>query len=448
MRPRRGPLLPSGERIPAVGADDTPVSASSLPDVLTRVLNNPVADRAKGAAASAATTFNERVMPTANTAASEIRTGWQTKVMPGLTTGGAKVASFFGAVSDRVRETNERLRAENETFRKVGDGISVRAATTMETLRDGTRELRVGVAELITPGGPPARSHTSDPASEPAPDPASAHPNPSSNPVHHTPSTPAPEDPGMVLGVPLETVAAWDSHAAPFPRDTRGAHWLSAAGPGAGPARAVPRRRRPAKVDAIVASLATGPGGLVPSGAAPEDVAGAIKGGPPFSPGAAVEFQPARGCRASRGGRLGRRVRRRARRAVITAEARDVDVRPRGARARRGDARGVGERLRALPRRVAVHRVAEVGQTQPRRAQSLRRGERRRRENRQGVTRGRERVGVSHRETPRGIRVREESASAREAKRRRGKETHSETAPPVPRVSFASFWVFSYRGAR
>ena len=273
------PSLPSGERIPAVGADDTPVSASSLPDVLTRVLNNPVADRAKGAAASAATTFNERVMPTANTAASEIRTGWQTKVMPGLTTGGAKVASFFGAVSDRVRETNERLRAENETFRKVGDGISVRAATTMETLRDGTRELRVGVAELITPGGPPARSHTSDPASEPAPDPASAHPNPSSNPVHHTPSTPAPEDPGMVLGVPLETVAAWDSHAAPVPRVILAAtHWLSAAGPGAGPGPApFLVDGDPAKVDAIVASLATGPGGLIPSGAAPEDVAGAIK---------------------------------------------------------------------------------------------------------------------------------------------------------------------------
>ena len=41
------PSLPSGERIPAVGADDTPVSASSLPDVLTRVLNNPVASRAR-----------------------------------------------------------------------------------------------------------------------------------------------------------------------------------------------------------------------------------------------------------------------------------------------------------------------------------------------------------------------------------------------------------------
>lgn len=283
------PSLPPGERIPAVGADDPPVSASSMPDVFSRVLNNPVADRAKEAAASAATAFNERVMPTANTAASEIRTGWQTKVMPGLTTGGAKVASFFGAVSDRVRETNSRLRAENETFRKVGDGISVRAATTMETLRDGTRELRVGVAELITPGGPPPRSHAgaSNRASEPAPGPGPglglgpAHARPSSAPVHHTPSTPAPEDPGAVLGVPLDAVAAWDAHAAPVPRVILAAtHWLSAAGSGSGPGPGPAPflvDGDPAKVDAIVASLASGPGGLVPSGAAPEDVAGAIK---------------------------------------------------------------------------------------------------------------------------------------------------------------------------
>ena len=228
------------------------------------------------------------------------------------------------------------------------------------------------------------------------------------------------------------------THAAPVPRVILAAALALRRRPGRAPAPFC--RRRPPKVDAIVASLATGPGGLVPSGAAPEDVAGR-SGGPPFSPGAAVEFQPARGCRASRGGRLGRRVRRRARRAVITAEARDVDVRPRGARARRGDARGVGD-VSALSR--AVSPCAWPSRANPTETLRLPRKD-------DGgkppgsYARSRTHWSISSRNT-RGIRVREESASARG----RGEEARDSfgAAPPVPRVSVASFWVFSYRGAR
>ena len=62
------------------------------------------------------------------------------------------------------------------------------------------------------------------------------------------------------------------------PRDTRGDALALRRRPGRGPGPApFLVDGDPAKVDAIVASLATGPGGLVPSGAAPEDVAGAIK---------------------------------------------------------------------------------------------------------------------------------------------------------------------------
>ena len=89
--------------------------------------------------------------------------------------------------------------------------------------------------------------------------------------------------------------------------------------------------------------------------------------------------------------------------------------------------RGVGERLRALPRRVTVHRVAEVGQTQPRRAQSLAEGKD------DGGKTARELRAVANaleyliEKHPAGFAC---EKRVRSRATRRGQETRLETAPP------------------
>jgi hypothetical protein len=210
-------------------------SSSSMPDVLRHL--NPVAERVKGAAAAVTTTFHQRVVPSTSQSLNDAKEGWRTKVAPSLEIGGKTLASFFGKVTDKVRETNEKFRAENETFRDVGDGFSRRTRNTFETIKEGTRELRFGVADLMT-----RDPMTSTSAFEAANDLGVGESNASKmkrgeNENASTLTTEghlerrvdrAPSDPGALLGVRLETRQLWDAYSTPVPYAVLAScQWLS-----------------------------------------------------------------------------------------------------------------------------------------------------------------------------------------------------------------------------
>ena len=116
---------------------------------------HPVAERVRGASEKLAATFNERVVPSTSRSLDDAKHGWRTRVAPSIESGGAAVASFFGAVTDAARQTNDKLKRSNsreafKSFGEMGDGLSRRAATAMDTIKEGTRELRFGVADLMT----------------------------------------------------------------------------------------------------------------------------------------------------------------------------------------------------------------------------------------------------------------------------------------------------------
>ncbi len=217
------------------GASDAPVPPSTAPpgeegaaasDAAAPVLARGLT-AAREAASTVATAFNERVIPGTTAVASEARAGWNQRVLPGLAAGGATVTRFFGSVVERAKETNERLRQENDTFRAVGDGISLRAKTTMDTLQEGTRELRIGVAELVAGGaGSAAAVADADRRDRSTSLPLDRTESPGAGPA----AAPIPDHPGAVLGVPLETLAAHDARVAPIPHALLAmCHWLCAA---------------------------------------------------------------------------------------------------------------------------------------------------------------------------------------------------------------------------
>ena len=154
------------------------------------------------------------------------------------------------------------------------------------------------------------------------------------------------------------------------PRDTRDALALRR-GPGRGPGRrAVPHRRRPREGGRDRRVARDGPGGLVPSGAAPEDVAGAIKVVLRSLPEPLLSFSCTRlSCKPGRKADVAYVAELAAllsppRRATLTCVL--------AALARRGAHAGSTSPRSPAP----CHRASRGrgGQTQPRRAQSLRRG--------------------------------------------------------------------------
>ena len=135
------------------GSDAASAGASAMPDFARHL--HPVAERVRGASEKLAATFNERVVPSTSRSLDDAKHGWRTRVAPSIESGGAAVASFFGAVTDAARQTNDKLKRSNsreafKSFGEMGDGLSRRAATAMDTIKEGTRELRFGVADLMT----------------------------------------------------------------------------------------------------------------------------------------------------------------------------------------------------------------------------------------------------------------------------------------------------------
>lgn len=134
-------------------SDAASAGASAMPDFARHL--HPVAERVRGASEKLAATFNERVVPSTSRSLDDAKHGWRTRVAPSIESGGAAVASFFGAVTDAARQTNDKLKRSNsreafKSFGEMGDGLSRRAATAMDTIKEGTRELRFGVADLMT----------------------------------------------------------------------------------------------------------------------------------------------------------------------------------------------------------------------------------------------------------------------------------------------------------
>jgi hypothetical protein len=149
----------SASDLPTEPASDAPsAGGAALPDFARHL--HPVAERVKGATEKLAATFNERVVPSTNRGLDDAKHGWRTRVAPSLESGKDAVASFFGKVSDAVRESNDALqrrsdfRSGKEAFGKrvgeMGDVVSRRASSAMDTIKEGTRELRYGVADLMT----------------------------------------------------------------------------------------------------------------------------------------------------------------------------------------------------------------------------------------------------------------------------------------------------------
>ena len=136
------------------GSDAASAGASAMPDFARHL--HPVAERVRGASEKLAATFNERVVPSTSRSLDDAKHGWRTRVAPSIESGGAAVASFFGAVTDAARQTNDKLKRSNsreafKSFGEMGDGLSRRAATAMDTIKEGTRELRFGVARPDDP---------------------------------------------------------------------------------------------------------------------------------------------------------------------------------------------------------------------------------------------------------------------------------------------------------
>ena len=142
---------------PTEPEDGSATRLSALPgpavDFTARHLH-PVAERVKGATTKLAATFNERVVPTTSRTVDDAKHGWRTRVAPSLESGKDAVASFFGKVTDAARRSNDKLREREplafRTFGEMGDDLTRRAATAMDTIKEGTRELRYGVADLMT----------------------------------------------------------------------------------------------------------------------------------------------------------------------------------------------------------------------------------------------------------------------------------------------------------
>lgn len=145
------------ENLPTNEDGDAPsastASGSALPEVFKHL--NPVTARVKGLGNSVKMTFNEVIAPSTVSGFRDAQDGWRTKVAPSLESGASSVASFFQNVTDKARVTHDRLR-ENETWRTVGDGFSKAGRSTIDTLREGTKEFRVGVADLMTSDPSPA----------------------------------------------------------------------------------------------------------------------------------------------------------------------------------------------------------------------------------------------------------------------------------------------------
>jgi hypothetical protein len=226
----------SASDLPTEPASDAPsAGGAALPDFARHL--HPVAERVKGATEKLAATFNERVVPSTNRGLDDAKHGWRTRVAPSLESGKDAVASFFGKVSDAVRESNDALqrrsdfRSGKEAFGKrvgeMGDVVSRRASSAMDTIKEGTRELRYGVADLMTrdpmtfenafaekradekesdakdgEDRDATRSLTNDDRTRVAS---------TSDFVHDPP------DKGALLGIALERRAAWDAALAPVP---------------------------------------------------------------------------------------------------------------------------------------------------------------------------------------------------------------------------------------
>ena len=217
---------------PTEPEDGSATRLSALPgpavDFTARHLH-PVAERVKGATTKLAATFNERVVPTTSRTVDDAKHGWRTRVAPSLESGKDAVASFFGKVTDAARRSNDKLREREplafRTFGEMGDGLTRRAATAMDTIKEGTRELRYGVADLMTrdPVTAADAARSDDAAAdgdatraEPtrARD-SGAEARPNSVPVPEL--EPEPANPNALLGVCLEARAARDARAAPAP---------------------------------------------------------------------------------------------------------------------------------------------------------------------------------------------------------------------------------------
>jgi hypothetical protein len=232
----------SASDLPTEPASDAPsAGGAALPDFARHL--HPVAERVKGATEKLAATFNERVVPSTNRGLDDAKHGWRTRVAPSLESGKDAVASFFGKVSDAVRESNDALqrrsdfRSGKEAFGKrvgeMGDVVSRRASSAMDTIKEGTRELRYGVADLMTRdpmtfenafAEKRADEKESDDVSYFAKDGDDRDATRSltndddrtrvastSDFVHEQ------NDPGALLGIALERRAAWDAKIAPVP---------------------------------------------------------------------------------------------------------------------------------------------------------------------------------------------------------------------------------------
>lgn len=238
---------------PTEPASDAPAGGPALPDFARHL--HPVAERVKGATEKLAATFNERVVPSTSRGLDDAKHGWRTRVAPSLESGGAAVASFFGKVSDAVRESNDALQKRSD-FRsgaafgkrvgEMGDVVSRRAATAMDTIKEGTRELRFGVADLMTRDPMTFESASRADSSDVRNDVRARHTprdaedgddRDATSSVQKNRSRVAstsdfvsdPPDPGALLGISLERRAAWDAEVAPAPRlITATCQWLCA----------------------------------------------------------------------------------------------------------------------------------------------------------------------------------------------------------------------------
>lgn len=310
------PNVPSSTSTPplSLGTDDKPMKAGAVvpdvPEVLKQVKGklNPVAAKMRtmaAAASTAASTFNERVVPKTTASMNEVREGWKKNVAPGLVSGGARVTSFFGKVGEKMKETNSKLREKNDAFRKVGDRLSYGASSTFEAFKTGGAELRAEIKNVTAEfrsaasdvmsqsaaparGVPPLARFDSPPDGERAAvrgkssaaaaaaaaseelraetaaadahltagsaDPSVVAAGAESAPANEhalsvgtgtasvvTAGDPAgvaaaalasaPPEPGGVLNVSLEKLAAWEAHAKPVPYLVMACcHWLSVAG--------------------------------------------------------------------------------------------------------------------------------------------------------------------------------------------------------------------------
>ena len=226
----------SASDLPTEPASDAPsAGGAALPDFARHL--HPVAERVKGATEKLAATFNERVVPSTNRGLDDAKHGWRTRVAPSLESGKDAVASFFGKVSDAVRESNDALqrrsdfRSGKEAFGKrvgeMGDVVSRRASSAMDTIKEGTRELRYGVADLMTRDPMTfenafAEKRADEKESAKDGDDRDAtrsltNDDDRTRVASTSDFVSEQNDPGALLGIALERRAAWDAKIAPVP---------------------------------------------------------------------------------------------------------------------------------------------------------------------------------------------------------------------------------------